>query len=81
MIPKMLHCLMYKLCFVVLESRQKNMANHLKESVLRETWGLSGKHVKGYSLYTEALRTAYVVLKAYQVDELVFVFLVPYIWR
>lgn len=36
---------------------------------MRETWGLSGKRVQDYTLYTGALGTAYLVFKAYQVTK------------
>ena len=55
------------LLYQSLSAKFRRAALDLKESVLRETWGLSGKRVKDYSLYTGALGTAYVVFKAYQV--------------
>lgn len=39
----------------------------LKDTVVRETWGLSGKRVQDYTVYTGALGTAYLAFKAYQV--------------
>lgn len=44
-------------------------AFHLKQLVVRETWGSRGKRVKDYSLYTGALGTAYLLFKAYQVTK------------
>lgn len=37
--------------------------------MVRETWGLSGKLVQDYTVYTGALGTAYLALKAYQVTK------------
>lgn len=36
---------------------------------MNETWGLSGKRVQDYTLYTGALGTAYLLFKAYQVSK------------
>nr|XP_043640152.1 lanC-like protein GCR2 [Erigeron canadensis] len=47
--------------------RLKITALHLKETIVKETWGSSGKHLKDYTMYTGALGTAFLVFKAYQV--------------
>ncbi|XP_050219717.1 lanC-like protein GCR2 isoform X2 [Mercurialis annua] len=44
-------------------------ALHLKDMVVRETWGLSGKRVQDYSVYTGVLGTAYLLFKAYEVTK------------
>lgn len=36
---------------------------------MNETWGVSGKRVQDYTLYTGALGTAYLLFKAYQVTK------------
>ncbi|KAJ6950237.1 hypothetical protein NC651_004030 [Populus alba x Populus x berolinensis] len=53
----------------ILSQRLKASALDLKDTVVRETWGMSGKRVKDYSLYTGALGTAYLLFKAYQVTK------------
>ncbi|OIV92418.1 hypothetical protein TanjilG_23018 [Lupinus angustifolius] len=53
--------------YQTLSSKFQVSAFHLKQLVVRETWGSSGKRVKDYTLYTGALGTAYLVFKAYQV--------------
>ncbi|XP_021287944.1 lanC-like protein GCR2 isoform X1 [Herrania umbratica] len=50
-------------------NKLKTSALDLKERVVRETWGLSGKRVQDYTLYTGALGTAYLVFNAYQVTK------------
>ncbi|KAK7324591.1 hypothetical protein VNO77_28278 [Canavalia gladiata] len=55
--------------YQTLSSKFQAAAFHLKQSVVRETWGSSGKRVKDYTLYTGALGTAYLVFKAYQVTK------------
>ncbi|GLU23419.1 hypothetical protein SLE2022_394230 [Rubroshorea leprosula] len=52
-----------------LSEKLKRSALDLKETVVRETWGLGGKRVKDYTLYTGALGTAFLVFKAYQVTK------------
>ncbi|KAF3442125.1 hypothetical protein FNV43_RR16041 [Rhamnella rubrinervis] len=47
----------------------KSSAIDLKERVVRETWGLRGKRVQDYTVYTGALGTAYLAFKAYQVTK------------
>ncbi|XP_068310065.1 lanC-like protein GCR2 [Pyrus communis] len=47
----------------------KSSALDLKETVMRQTWGLGGKRVEDYSLYTGALGTAFLAFKAYQVTK------------
>ncbi|CAI0376045.1 unnamed protein product [Linum tenue] len=44
----------------------KRSALDLKDSVVRETWELSGRRVKDHTLYTGVLGTAYLLFKAYQ---------------
>lgn len=53
----------------ILSQRLKASALDVKDTVVRETWGMSGKRVKDYSLYTGALGTAYLLFKAYQVTK------------
>ncbi|TXG67070.1 hypothetical protein EZV62_008345 [Acer yangbiense] len=55
-------CVPYK----TLSDTLKNSAFAIQQTVVNETWGLSGKRVQDYSLYTGALGTAYLVFKAYQ---------------
>ncbi|XP_027339773.1 lanC-like protein GCR2 [Abrus precatorius] len=57
------------LSYQTLSAKFQEAAFHLKQSVVRETWGSSGKRVKDYTLYTGALGTAYLVFKAYQVTK------------
>ncbi|KAM6600855.1 hypothetical protein CsatA_020464 [Cannabis sativa] len=47
----------------------KTYALDLKQTVVRETWGLSGKRIHDYTVYTGTLGTAYLVFKAYQVTK------------
>ncbi|KAH7512510.1 hypothetical protein FEM48_Zijuj12G0098300 [Ziziphus jujuba var. spinosa] len=47
----------------------KKSAVDLKETVVRETWGLSGKRIQDYTVYTGALGTAFLAFKAYQVTK------------
>lgn len=37
--------------------------------VVIETWGLTGQHVRDFSLYSGALGTAFLLFKAYHVDK------------
>lgn len=37
--------------------------------MVRETWGLSGKRIQDYTVYTGALGTAFLAFKAYQVTK------------
>ncbi|KAJ6752090.1 hypothetical protein OIU85_002509 [Salix viminalis] len=53
----------------ILSQRLKASALELKDTVVRETWGMRGKRVKDYSLYTGALGTAFLLFKAYQVTK------------
>lgn len=53
----------------ILSQRLKASALDVKDTVVRETWGMSGKRVKDYSLYTGALGTAFLLFKAYQVTK------------
>ncbi|XWS52036.1 hypothetical protein CRYUN_Cryun11dG0032800 [Craigia yunnanensis] len=55
--------------YKTLSDKLKTSALDLKETVVRETWGLSGNRVQDYTLYTGALGTAYLVFKAYLVTE------------
>ncbi|KAJ1386433.1 Six-hairpin glycosidase-like superfamily [Sesbania bispinosa] len=55
--------------YQTLSSKLQDAAFHLKQSVVRETWGSSGNRVKDYTLYTGALGTSYLVFKAYQVTK------------
>nr|GMC72537.1 LanC-like protein GCR2 [Ipomoea batatas] len=50
-----------------LSKRLKQDALTLKDEVVRETWGARGRRVTDYTLYTGALGTAFLLLKAYQV--------------
>ncbi|KAJ7948625.1 LanC-like protein [Quillaja saponaria] len=49
--------------------RFQRAALNFKELVERETWGLSGKRVQDFTLYTGALGTAYLAFKAYLVTK------------
>ncbi|KAK1549692.1 hypothetical protein Q3G72_006308 [Acer saccharum] len=55
-------CVPYK----TLSDTLKNSAFAVQQTVVNETWVLSGNRVQDYSLYTGALGTAYLVFKAYQ---------------
>ncbi|KAL2986504.1 hypothetical protein AAZX31_12G210500 [Glycine max] len=55
--------------YQTLSTKFQASAFHLKQSVVRDTWGSRGKRVKDYSLYTGALGTAYLLFKAYQVTK------------
>ncbi|KAK4839264.1 hypothetical protein QYF36_020509 [Acer negundo] len=55
-------CVPYK----TLSDTLKNSAFAIQQTVVNETWGLSGNRVRDYSLYTGALGTAFLVFKAYQ---------------
>ncbi|KAL8243462.1 hypothetical protein R6Q59_009720 [Mikania micrantha] len=46
--------------------RLKRAAFDLKETIVMETWGSSGKRLNDYTLYTGALGTAFLVFKSYQ---------------
>ncbi|KAK3199097.1 hypothetical protein Dsin_022512 [Dipteronia sinensis] len=52
--------------YKTLSNTLKNSAFAIQQTVVNETWGLSGNRVQDYSLYTGALGTAYLVFKAYQ---------------
>ncbi|KAK4839330.1 hypothetical protein QYF36_021050 [Acer negundo] len=58
-------CVPYK----TLSDTLKNSAFAIQQTVVNETWGLSGNRVRDYSLYTGALGTAYLVFKAYQFNQ------------
>ncbi|KAK9079903.1 hypothetical protein SSX86_001577 [Deinandra increscens subsp. villosa] len=45
----------------------KQAAFNLKETIVMETWGSSGKRLKDYTVYTGALGTAFLVFKSYQI--------------
>ncbi|KAA0064343.1 lanC-like protein GCL2 isoform X2 [Cucumis melo var. makuwa] len=47
--------------------RLRQTALNLKETVVRETWTLSGRHPQDYTLYTGALGTAFLALKSFLV--------------
>ncbi|XP_002534246.2 lanC-like protein GCR2 [Ricinus communis] len=47
----------------------KRSAFELRDMVVKETWGLSGKRVQDYTVYTGVLGTAYLLFKAYQVTK------------
>ncbi|KAL6283686.1 hypothetical protein ACE6H2_014615 [Prunus campanulata] len=53
--------------YKTLSDMLKSSALDLKETVVRQTWGLSGKRVEDYTLYTGVLGTAFLAFKAYQV--------------
>ncbi|KAM0997746.1 hypothetical protein ACFX2C_007597 [Malus domestica] len=50
--------------YKTLSDTLKSGALDLKETVVRQTWGLGGKRVEYYSLYTEALGTAFLAFKS-----------------
>ncbi|XP_038897162.1 lanC-like protein GCR2 [Benincasa hispida] len=52
-----------------LSDRLRQTALNLKETVVRETWALGGRHVQDYTLYTGALGTAFLALKSYLVSK------------
>ncbi|KAJ0112169.1 hypothetical protein Patl1_02223 [Pistacia atlantica] len=52
-----------------LSQRFKRAALDLKETIVMETWGLTGQHVRDFTLYSGALGTAFLLFKAYQVDK------------
>ncbi|KAL5736268.1 hypothetical protein ACOSQ2_031056 [Xanthoceras sorbifolium] len=64
-LTNLLLCLPYK----TLSDTLENSALSLQQTVVDETWGLSGKRVKDYSLYAGALGTAYLVFKTYQLTQ------------
>ncbi|XP_031375300.1 lanC-like protein GCR2 [Punica granatum] len=53
--------------YKTLSERLKAVALDLKDTVVRQTWGVSGRRLQDYSLYTGALGTAYLVFKAYEI--------------
>ncbi|PON87734.1 LanC-like protein [Trema orientale] len=55
--------------YKTLSHRLKTSALDLKQTVVRETWGLSGKRIQDYTVYTGTLGTAYLAFKAYQVTK------------
>ncbi|KAK1407090.1 hypothetical protein QVD17_38701 [Tagetes erecta] len=44
----------------------KHTALNLKQTIVMETWGKSGKRLNDYTVYTGALGTAFLLFKAYQ---------------
>ncbi|KAF9590584.1 hypothetical protein IFM89_035902, partial [Coptis chinensis] len=54
--------------YPTLSQRFKEVALSLKQTIVKETCGVSGRRVKDYTLYTGALGTAYLLFKSYQVD-------------
>ncbi|KAL1562446.1 LanC-like protein gcl2 [Salvia divinorum] len=50
-----------------LSPQLQRAALDLKETIVVETWGLSGQMVKDYSLYAGTLGTAYLLFKTFQV--------------
>ncbi|MED6169158.1 transcription factor [Stylosanthes scabra] len=55
--------------FQTLIAKLHASAFQLNQSVVKETWGSSRRHVRDYTIYTGALGTAYLVFKAYQVTK------------
>ncbi|XP_057728626.1 lanC-like protein GCR2 [Arachis stenosperma] len=55
--------------FQTLIAKLQASALQLKQSVVKETWGSSGRHARDYTLYTGALGTAFLVFRAYQVTK------------
>ncbi|XP_042519441.1 lanC-like protein GCL2 [Macadamia integrifolia] len=53
--------------YPILAERFKRAALDLKETIVLETWGLRGRRVKDFSLYTGALGTAFLLLQSFQV--------------
>ncbi|KAI3686277.1 hypothetical protein L1987_79951 [Smallanthus sonchifolius] len=45
----------------------KRAAFNLKQTIVMETWGNSGKRLNDYTMYTGALGTAFLVFKGYQI--------------
>lgn len=58
-------CLPYR----TLSERLTASALDIKDTVVRQTWGLSGRRLQDYTLYTGALGTAFLVFKAYQITQ------------
>uniref|UniRef100_A0A0A0L279 LanC-like protein GCL2 n=1 Tax=Cucumis sativus TaxID=3659 RepID=A0A0A0L279_CUCSA len=52
-----------------LSDRLRQAALNLKETVVRETWTLSGRHPQDNTLYTGALGTAFLALKSFFVSK------------
>ncbi|CBI28768.3 hypothetical protein VitviT2T_017735 [Vitis vinifera] len=53
--------------FSALSQRLKRTALDLKETAVIETWGLTGQHVRDFTLYSGVLGTAYLLFRAYLV--------------
>ncbi|XP_071692182.1 lanC-like protein GCR2 [Rutidosis leptorrhynchoides] len=51
----------------IFSDKLKQAALNLKETIVKETWGSSGKQLNDYTVYTGALGTALLLFKAYQV--------------
>ncbi|KAK9938175.1 hypothetical protein M0R45_014929 [Rubus argutus] len=60
---------LFSLPYKTLADVLKNSALDLKQTVVMQTWGLSGKRVEDYTLYVGALGTALLAFKAYQVTK------------
>lgn len=52
-----------------LSERFKRAALDLKETIVMETWGVTGQQVQDFTLYCGALGTAFLLFKAYQVTD------------
>ncbi|XP_062153051.1 lanC-like protein GCL2 [Alnus glutinosa] len=50
-----------------LSERFKRAALDLKETIVMETWGMTGQHVRDFTLYCGTLGTAFLLFKAYLV--------------
>ncbi|XP_050204544.1 lanC-like protein GCL2 [Mercurialis annua] len=63
--------LMKLLCmpYPSLSPRFQRTGLDLKESIVMETWGLSGQNVQDFSVYSGSLGTAFLVFKSYQVTK------------
>ncbi|KAJ4977244.1 hypothetical protein NE237_002350 [Protea cynaroides] len=55
--------------YSALAERFKQAALDLKATIVMETWGLKGRRVKDFSLYTGALGTAFLLFKSFQVTK------------
>ncbi|XAR56560.1 hypothetical protein NMG60_11037098 [Bertholletia excelsa] len=53
--------------YKAVSERLKRAALDLTETVVRETWGRSGRGVHDYTLYTGALGTAFLLFKSFQI--------------
>ncbi|XP_022985978.1 lanC-like protein GCL2 isoform X1 [Cucurbita maxima] len=53
--------------YPIISERLKRAALDLKEAIVLETWGVTGQRVRDFTLYSGALGTAFLLLKAHEV--------------